>query len=199
MNGLMPTALAAAMLVATVPGRAAEQVLELDPEATDVGFTLEATGHDVEGLLALSSGSIRFDSATGAASGEIVVDLASAASGNRSRDKTMHKKVLESAAYPIATFRPERLIGPLQADGVSDVALHGTLSLRGTDHAMELPANVAIEGDRMSAETSFPIPYVEWGLHDPSWMLLKVAKVVAVHIHAEGRLVAPGGEADGAP
>ena len=43
-------------------------------------------------------------------------------------------------------------------------------------------------GGRVVAETSFEIPFVAWGLRDPSFMVLRVAKVVSVTVRAEGEL-----------
>ncbi len=88
-------AVLALLSLATTAARAEQRVLVLDPAASKVSFMLEATGHDVEGALAVKSGRIAFDPATGAASGEIAVDLKSGKTGNDSRDKTMHNEVLE--------------------------------------------------------------------------------------------------------
>lgn len=167
---------------------AGEQVLVLDPAASKVSFTLEATGHDVEGKLALRSGRIAFDPKTGAASGEIAVDLKSAETGNGSRDRTMHEKVLEDGTYPLAVFRAEHLRGTVAPSGPSQVTLDGTLSFHGTDHKMSLPAQVDVKNGRLTAETRFPIPFIEWGLHDPSIAFLRVAKVVSVKVVAQGAL-----------
>ena len=57
------------------PLRADERTVTLEPENTHVDFLLSATGHDVSGSFALTAGEIRFDPQTGAASGEIDVDL----------------------------------------------------------------------------------------------------------------------------
>ena len=180
-----------ALLAVTAGGaaaRAEQRVLVLDPAASKVSFTLEATGHDVEGALAMKSGRIAFDPATGAATGEIAVDLKSGQTGNGSRDKTMHKEVLEDDKYPLAVFRAERVRGQVAPEGISQIHLDGTLSFHGADHKMSLPAKVEVHGGRLTAETSFPVPFVEWGLHDPSIMILKVAKVVAVKVKAQGSL-----------
>jgi polyisoprenoid-binding protein YceI len=174
--------------LAAASARAEQHVLALDPQASKVSFTLKATGHEVEGVLALKSGRIAFDPATGAASGEIAIDLESARTGNKSRDQKMHEEVLETRKHPLAVFRAEKIRGTVPASGKGDVTLDGTLSLHGSDHKLSLPAKIEVQGGRVKADTQFQIPYVEWGLEDPSIVMLRVAKVVTVKVRAEGTL-----------
>lgn len=176
---------------AALPAYAGQRVLVLDPAASRVSFTLPATGHTVEGKLAVKSGRIAFDSETGAASGEIVIDLASAETGNKSRDKTMHEEVLETGQHPLAVFRAEKIRGALAPAGPSQVTLDGTLTFHGGDHKVSLPAKVENQDGRLKAETELEIPFVAWGLHDPSLLMLRVAKVVKVKVAARGSLEAP--------
>lgn len=182
-------ALAAAVtaVLATGTVHAEQRVLVLDPAASKVGFTLDATGHDVEGTMAVKSGRLSFDD-SGAASGEIVLDLQSAQTGNDSRDKTMHEQVLETKKFPTAVFRAESVEGAVAPSGTSQVTLVGTLSFHGGEHKVKLPAKVDLQNGRVTADTKLTIPYVEWGLHDPSIMILRVAKVVTVDVHARGSL-----------
>ena len=178
---------------AAVSVHAQQRVLVLDPQASKVSFTLKATGHQVEGGLALKPGRLAFDPATGAASGEIAVDLASAQTGNKSRDKTMLEEVLETGRFPLAVFHAEKIRGNVPASGAGEVTLDGTLSFHGSDHKVSLPAKIDVRDGRVRADTRIEIPYVEWGLHDPSLMMLRVAKVVSVNIRAEGTLQAVEG------
>lgn len=192
----LPRASAVVLIaLAAVSARATQHALVLDPTASRISFTLEGTGHTVEGRMALKSGRIAFDSATGAASGEIVIDLKSAETGNKGRDRDMHAEVLETRRFPLAVFRAEKVRGTLAPSGPSQLTLDGTLSFHGSNHKMSLPAKVEVQNGRVQAETRLQIPYVEWGLHDPSVMMLRVAKVVDVKVHAAGRLEA----ADGVP
>jgi polyisoprenoid-binding protein YceI len=177
---------------AALPLRADQRVLVLDPAASKVSFTLGATGHNVEGTMAVKSGRIAFDPATGAASGEIAIDLTSAQTGNKSRDKTMQDEVLETPKYPLAVFRAEKLGGTVPASGSGQVTLEGTLSFHGADHKMKLPVKLDIQNGHVKAQTQFPIPFVEWGLHDPSILILRVEKVVSVSVQAEGNLQGAG-------
>jgi polyisoprenoid-binding protein YceI len=174
--------------LAAAPARAETRLLVLDPAASRVSFSLAASGHDVEGGLAVKSGRITFDPATGDAAGEIAVDVVSAATGNKSRDNTMHKEVLETARWPLALFRAEKLRGTLAPMGVSKVALEGTLALHGVEHKVILPAKVEIQNGHLMSATQVAIPFVDWGLHDPSILFFRVAKVVSVKILAEGSL-----------
>jgi polyisoprenoid-binding protein YceI len=180
--------------LAAIPIQAQQHVLVLDPQASKVTFTLKATGHMVEGGLALKSGRIAFDPATGAASGEIAIDLKSAQTGNKTRDQKMHDEVLETKKHPLAVFRAEKFRGTLPASGTGQGTLDGTLSLHGTDHKMSLPAKLEVKDGRVKAVTQFEIPYVEWGLNDPSVVMLRVAKVVTVTVRAEGTLEAAGAD-----
>jgi len=183
------TAFAALAALAAPPtARAEEQVLELDPAATLVHFTVGATGHDVHGTFHVTSGSVRFDPATGAASGEIRVDALSAETGNGSRDKTLRNDVLETARFPLFVFTPEQLAGALPESGAATVELRGTVQMHGASHSLALPAEVRREGDRITLAADFPVPYVEWGLHNPSFLFLRVDDVVQVHLEGQGSL-----------
>src|ERR1043165_9533826 len=66
---------------------AQEMVLDLDAAQGEVKFTLPDVVHTVHGTFKLKSGTVRFDSATGKASGEVVVDVASGNSGSPARDR----------------------------------------------------------------------------------------------------------------
>ncbi len=177
-------------VVLTLPALGVERVLNLEPDATEVTFTLEATGHDVAGTLYLRAGRIRFDAETGVASGEVSIDARRADTGHKKRDKTMHSKVLDSEHHPLIVFKPERLEGEIAAEGTSEVQIHGTVTLLGADHPLTLPTSVAIAGGAVTARATFAVPYVEWGLHDPSIVFLRVAKEVEVTISAAGNLAA---------
>lgn len=186
-----PALVALAALLAIPAARAEEQTLTLDPASTAVHFSVEATGHDVHGSFHITGGAVRFDPATGAAAGEIRVDALSAETGNDSRDKTLRGDVLETERFPVFVFTPERLIGALPESGAAKVELRGVVALHGAAHPMTLPATVDVSGDRIRLSAEFPVPYVEWGLHNPSILFLRVADVVQVRIEGEGTLARP--------
>lgn len=167
----------------------------LDPTSTEVSFDVGATGHDIHGSVAVGSGEILFDTATGSASGAIVVGAASALTGNNGRDKTLRHDVFEADRFPEIRFVPARFTGELPESGTAAVTLEGSIVMLGLAHPLSLPARVTVSGPRVLAETTFSIPFLEWGLHDPSIMFLRVGKVVAVTVKAAGTLTGLDAEA----
>jgi polyisoprenoid-binding protein YceI len=185
----LPFALLLSSLAAATPLEAQTVALRIDPAQTQVEFTLGAVLHTVHGTFRLQRGEIRFDPATGSASGELVVDATSAQSGNDARDKDMHKKVLESGRYPEIVFRTGRVVGKVAAQGPSQVRLHGIFSIHGAEHEIEIPAEVEAAGGQYRATVKFSVPFVEWGMKDPSTLFLRVDKRVDITIHTIAHVV----------
>lgn len=129
---LLPLA-CAAVLAAGDTILAPDTVLEIDPAQTKVEFTLGDVIHTVHGSFRLKHGNMRLDTATGKASGELVVDATSGDSGSSARDRRMHANILESARYPEIVFRPDRVEGKVALDGPSQVQLHGMFGIHGAN------------------------------------------------------------------
>ena len=162
-----------------------ETSLDLDPAKTQINFTLHDPLHTVHGNFKLKRGSLHFDQATGKAGGEIVIDLVSGQSGNGSRDKRMQKDVLESQKFPEAVFLPDSVKGRLEGEGESTLDVHGVFKIHGADHELTLTFLMdALGGGHYQATSHFDIPYVTWGLKDPSNFLLKVDKTVQIEVKA---------------
>jgi polyisoprenoid-binding protein YceI len=176
------------LLAGSVPLCAAETAIELDPARTTIHFTLADVLHTVHGSFRLKRGSLRLDPASGQASGEIVVDVNSGDSGNGSRDQRMHQEILESARYPEAVFTPDRVSGELAPRGETQMDIHGRFQIHGASHDMTLHFRAQVRGGEVAATTGFVIPYVQWGLKNPSNFLLKVSKQVEMNIQTTGRL-----------
>ena len=165
---------------------APELVLTLDPTQTAVHYTVDSTLHSVHGTFALTRGAVQFDPETDKASGEIVVSTPSGDSGDRSRDTRMHKEILESAKYPEVIFRPTQIEGHVERSGASDVKLHGIFSIHGSDHELVATVHVELSPDRWKGTCTFDVPYVAWGIKNPSSFLLKVKPVVNVETETAG-------------
>jgi polyisoprenoid-binding protein YceI len=176
-------------LIALFSGRmlAEEAVVTLDPARSQVEFTLESTLHKVHGSFQLKSGTINYDTVTGAARGAIVVDATSGNSGNRARDKKMHKDILESARYPEIVFIPEKVSGTT-AQGSSRVEVSGTFRVHGAGHALTLSIPLTIDGNSVSASTNFAVPYQAWEMKNPSTLFLRVSDKVSISIRTVGSI-----------
>lgn len=175
-------------LLANAAAVAAPHRLVLDPQSSELTFLLDSTLHEVHGTLHLEAGEIRFDPATGEAAGEIVLDAARTETGNAKRDRKMHRNVLESERFPQILFRPARVEGRLDDNGRSELQLIGTVSIHGADHPLVLPVVVDRHGDGLVATTDFSVPYVSWGMKNPSLLFLRVSKEVEVTIRAAGQI-----------
>jgi polyisoprenoid-binding protein YceI len=168
------------------PARAEGISLNLDPAQSTVGFTLGAVLHTVKGTFALKQGQITFDSSTGQAAGNVVVDLASGQSGDAKRDANMRNNVLQVETYPFAVFTPSHVQGKLANGTRSALDVEGMLAIHGGNHAMTLHVMVDTNGPNMTATTQFSVPYVQWGMKDPSTFFLHVGNTVQVDIAAVG-------------
>lgn len=173
--------------------RAQQTVVTFDPATTQVTFTLGATMHTVHGSFKLKSGEIRFDPSTGNASGSVVVDATSGNTGDDSRDRNMHRQVLESAKFPEIIFTPDHVTGSIASQGISAVQLSGRFQLLGQEHPMTLAVTVQPGASRDVCHVSakFAVPYVQWGLKNPSTFVLRVRNTVDLEINAEAHVI-PG-------
>lgn len=162
--------------------------LRCDPAQTIANFSLSATLHSVHGSFRSKQCELHFDPSTGAISGEVVFDATSGNTANDGRDKKMHKDVLESDRYPEVAFRADRIDGKI-GDGVSsNLTVHGMFRIHGAEHELSIPVEAKLAGDRWTAHAQFKIPYVAWGMKNPSKMFLHVGDIVEVEFQGEGRV-----------
>lgn len=165
---------------------AQQQTFTVNPGASNIGFALSGTGHEVHGVFHVSSGSIEYDPHAPGMSGTIVVSAASGDSGEKSRDQNMDKKVLQTARYPEITFQAKSYTGSIASSGDSNIQVSGIFTLHGSPHQITVPMQIHLDGQNLTATGSFVVPYVKWGLKDPSIFVLKVAKEVHIDLKLVG-------------
>jgi polyisoprenoid-binding protein YceI len=187
-TGLCALAFTLVALSVASPAVAQEGVLELDPAQTQVSFTLGDILHTVHGTFKLKSGTVKFNRVTGHADGLVVVDATSGNSGSNGRDNKMHKDILESARYPEITFTPQQVKGEILPQGDFKIQVLGTFTMHGASHPLTLVIQAHRAGEQLSADTQFSIPYVNWGLKNPSTLFLRVNDTVEIAIHAAGQI-----------
>jgi polyisoprenoid-binding protein YceI len=189
-NLISPTLVLLTVVVAEATALSAQELtLQLDPAHTAIRFTLGDVLHTVNGSFKLKSGTIHFNPATGAASGLVVVDVTSGDTGSKARDRKMHKEILESAKYPEATFTPTKVSGPPGLNDHETLEVSGTFNLHGADHAVTLTFPIAVNGPSLTTHSRMVIPYVAWGLKNPSTFILRVNDKLDLDIDATGRLL----------
>lgn len=171
-----------------VPSSAKEIVLTLDPGRSMLHWTLGTTLHTVHGTFTLKRGTVRFGEDTNYVKGEIVADATSGESGNGSRDKRMHNEILESQRYTEVIFRPEEVMGNLLPKGPSSVKIRGEITLHGSEHELTVPVQVEMTNDHWNGTAKFAVPYIQWGLKNPSNFLLKVDGTVQIDLEMTGNL-----------
>jgi polyisoprenoid-binding protein YceI len=169
---------------------AQEMVFQVDPAQSKVDFTLGDILHTVHGTFHMKGGPIHFNPQAGTASGTVIVDATSGESGNSRRDKKMHKEVLESANFPEFRFTAQKFQGAWPSNGTAQVQLVGIMTLHGSDHPMTVTAPVQVANGRASADVHFQVPYVQWGLKNPSMFLLRVSDTVDIVVHVVGTVTA---------
>ncbi|MBV9999713.1 MAG: YceI family protein [Verrucomicrobia bacterium] len=165
-----------------------EVTIGVDPARSNVQFTLGATLHTVHGTFRVEGGTVRLDAVSGKAGGQVVVDVKSGNTGVEARDRQMHESVLGSDRFPRAVFLPDRVSGLGSLEGEHQVVVHGTLRLHGQDHEVSLPARVTVQDGRVTAAAKLVVPYVSWGMKDPSTFVLRVSDRVNLEITLAGTL-----------
>jgi len=178
-------ALAALLAPATLAQR---QTFTVNPDTSEVKMTLNTTHEVVNGTFHIQSGSIEFDPGTAKMSGSVVVLAASGKTGNNSRDKKMNKDILKVEQHTTVSFEPKSYTGAIAPSGDSTIQVAGTFTLLGTPHEIAIPMHVHLEGTSATAKAHFVVPYVQWGLKNPSFLIWKADNDVAIDLALTGRL-----------
>jgi polyisoprenoid-binding protein YceI len=178
--------LGAQFVAAAAHGQTQKVTVHLDPAATEIHWTLSGNTHTTHGTFRLKGGQVTYDPDTGAAQGELLVDLSTGGSGDSGRDSSMQSEVLESAKYPQAFFHPTKITGTVHAETTDTLTAEGTFNIHGADHPLKLEIKVNLHGSQATATTHFSVPYVAWGMKDPSNFVLRVGKEVAIDVVAHG-------------
>ncbi|HVC46794.1 MAG TPA: YceI family protein [Terracidiphilus sp.] len=181
------TAFALAALLAPA-ALAQHQTFVVNPDASEVKITLKTTHELVNGTFHVQSGSIEFDRSTPKMLGSVVVLAGSGKTGNDSRDRKMNKDILKVKQYATVSFEPKTYTGVIALSGDSTIQVTGIFTLLGTPHEITVPILVHLEGTAATAKVHFAVPYVQWGLKNPSFLIWKADNNVAIDLFLAGRL-----------
>jgi polyisoprenoid-binding protein YceI len=167
---------------------AQRQTFVVNPGASEVKMTLHTTHELVIGTFRIQSGAIAFDRDTAAMSGSVVVLAGSGDTGNGSRDKKMKKDILEVEQHAAVSFEPKSYTGAIAATGDSSIEVTGVFTLLGAPHEITIPMVVHLDGASATAKAHFVVPYVRWGLKNPSFLIWKADNDVAIDLRLAGTL-----------
>jgi polyisoprenoid-binding protein YceI len=181
------TVLALAASLAPV-ALAQHQTFAVNPDASEVKMTLNTTHELVNGTFHVQSGSIEFDRNAPKMQGSVVVLAGSGTTGNDSRDKKMNKDILKIEQYATISFEPKTYAGAIALSGDSNIQATGIFTLLGTPHEITVPILVHLDGTAATAKAHFVVPYVQWGLKNPSLLIWKADNDVAIDLLLAGRL-----------
>jgi polyisoprenoid-binding protein YceI len=168
------------------PGKLA--VLDLDPAKTTITYSLDGWPHHTQGTFKLKRGVVEIDPSTGKMTGTITVDAASGDSGHSIRDEEMKSTVLGVDRFPEISFAPHQVLSHGDPQKAFPVTVAGLMLLHGVQHALTIDALVERDGDNVTIHSKFLVPFVEWGLHDPSILVFKVAKSVDIDLITDAHL-----------
>jgi polyisoprenoid-binding protein YceI len=118
--------------------------------------------------------------------GDIVFNAASASSGNAARDKRMTREILEAQRYPEIHFTPTRFAGSIATCETSIIKVNGSFLIHGQAHEITIPMQIEMSPQEFTATGKFIVPYVQWGMKNPSNFLLKVDDKVEIDLTVAG-------------
>jgi polyisoprenoid-binding protein YceI len=165
---------------------AQHQTFAVNPDASEVKMTLNTTHEVVTGAFHIQSGLIEFDRSAAKMLGSVVVLAGSGKTGNDSRDKRMYKDILRVDQYATVSFVPKTYTGTIATSGDSTVQVTGVFTLLGTPHDLTIPMQIHIDGSKATARAHFVVPYVQWGLKNPSFLIWKAEGDVAIDLNLVG-------------
>ena len=100
----------------------------------------------------------------------------------------MNKDILETERYATVSFEPKSYAGSISPSGDSTIQAAGIFTLLGTPHEITIPILVHLEGPTATVKAHFVVPYVQWGLKNPSFLIWKADDDVAIDLFLAGGL-----------
>jgi polyisoprenoid-binding protein YceI len=178
-----------ALAVILAPAALAQhQTFAVNPDGSEIKMTLNTTHEVVNGKFHIQSGSIELDRSNRKMSGSVAVLAGSGKTGNDSRDKKMNKDILKVDQYATVSFAPKTYTGTISLSGDSTIQVSGVFTLLGNPHDLTIPMQIHLDGSKATARAQFVVPYVQWGLKNPSFMFWKAENDVAIDLNLVGQI-----------
>ena len=100
----------------------------------------------------------------------------------------MNKDILKVDQYTSVSFAPKTYTGTIAPSGDSTIQVSGVFTLLGNLHDITIPMQIHMDGSKATARAHFVIPYVQWGLKNPSFLVWKAENDVAIDLNLVGQI-----------
>ena len=179
-------ALAAALALAA-PAVHAIEYQQVQPAQSQVGFSYKQMGVGMDGHFRKFSGQLAFDPARpSAARVSLEVDLASIDTGTAEADREVAGKPwFNIPAFPTARFESNTV----KDLGNNRYEVSGTLSIKGKQQPVTVPARFSTQGSTGVFEGSFTIRRGDFAIGEGSW---SSPDIVANEVQVSFRIAATG-------
>jgi YceI-like domain len=167
---------------------AQHQTFTVNPDASEIKMKLNTTHEVVIGTFHIQSGSINFDRTASRISGIVIVAAGSGKTGNNSRDRKMNKDILKVDQFANVSFAPKAYTGTIAASGDSTIQVSGVFTVLGRPHDLAISMQIHMDASKATAKAQFVVPYVEWGLKNPSFLIWKAENDVAIDLSLVGNI-----------
>lgn len=142
-----------------------ESVVGYRVQEVIVGQSTEGVGRTsaVEGSLTIVGDEVT--------SAKFTVDMTSLKSDSTRRDRQVNTRILDTTAFPTATFalkKPIKLTPEAIAGGVLSVKTTGTLTLRGVTRDIDFTLNARLVENVIEVNGSILLVFADWSIPDPS-------------------------------
>ena len=142
-----------------------ESVVGYRVQEVIVGQSTEGVGRTsaVEGSLTIVGDEVT--------SAKFTVDMTSLKSDSTRRDRQVNTRILDTSAFPTATFalkKPIKLTPEAIAGGVLSVKTTGTLTLRGVTRDIDFTLNARLVENVIEVNGSILLVFADWSIPDPS-------------------------------
>ena len=142
-----------------------ESVVGYRVQEVIVGQSTEGVGRTsaVEGSLTIVGDEVT--------SAKFTVDMTSLKSDSTRRDRQVNTRILDTSAFPTATFalkKPIKLTSEAIAGGVLSVKTTGTLTLRGVTRDIDFTLNARLVENVIEVNGSILLVFADWSIPDPS-------------------------------
>ncbi|MCX6535480.1 MAG: YceI family protein [Actinobacteria bacterium] len=142
-----------------------ESVVGYRVQEVIVGQSTEGVGRTsaVEGSLTIVGDEVT--------SAKFTVDMTSLKSDSTRRDRQVNTRILDTSAFPTATFalkKPIKLTPEAIDGGVLSVKTTGTLTLRGVTRDIDFTLNARLVENVIEVNGSILLVFADWSIPDPS-------------------------------